>query len=102
MPVARELRPLSATLRRAAASLGSATTRLEPQVPVIDKATATTTVCLPSIAAFLNRFLSANKLGTDKGAWWRIKLIFGTDSAGGGPDASVHPIKGCSDGRPTR
>jgi phospholipid/cholesterol/gamma-HCH transport system substrate-binding protein len=102
MPVARELEPLSATLRRAATSLGSATTLLEPQVPVIDKATATTTVCLRSLAAFFNRFLSANKLGTDKGAWWRIKLIFGTDSAGGGPDASVYPIKACSDGRPTR
>jgi len=101
-PVARELRPLSATLQRAAASLGSATTLLRPQVPVLDKATATTTVCVPSIAAFFNRFLSANKLGTDKGAWWRVKLIFGADSAGGGRDSSVYPIKACSDGRPTR
>jgi phospholipid/cholesterol/gamma-HCH transport system substrate-binding protein len=101
-PVARELRPLSATLDRAAASLGSATTLLRPEVPVADKASATGALCLPAIAAFFNRFLSANKLGTDKGTWWRIKLIFGTDSGGGGSDASVYPMKVCSDGRPTR
>lgn len=101
-PVARQLNPLSATLRRTAASLTTALNMLELKVPIIDKATASTVVCLPSIDAFFNRFLSANKLGTDKGSWWRINLIFGTDSAGGGPDASVHPIKACADGRPTR
>jgi phospholipid/cholesterol/gamma-HCH transport system substrate-binding protein len=102
VPVARELRPLSATLDRAAASVGGATTRLEPQVPVVDKATATTAACLSPIAAFFHRFLSANKLGTDKGAWWRVKLIFGSDSVAGGPDANVYRMKVCSDGRPTR
>ncbi len=100
-PTAARLVPLAATLRRTSASLGNATRPLDQQAPAIDALTATAVACLRPLQAFFNRFLSANKLGTAKGTWWRNQLVLGADAAGAA-DPAVTRIEACSDGRPTR
>lgn len=100
-PTARELAPLTARLRGVAGALGAASRELEPQVPVLDAFTATTAACLDPLAAFFHRFVSATKLGSDKGRWWRNQLVVGPDSMGG-PDPTERRIDACSDGRRSR
>lgn len=98
-PAVTELAPLSSTLRRTTVELTTAMTLLEPKVPIIDRLSATTVACLSPLQAFVDRFLSANKLGSAKGTWWRVKVFTGVD---GTPDPGVSRTRACSDGRPTR
>lgn len=98
-PAAARLAPLASTLQRTAGQLGSAMALLEPKLPIIDRFSATTVACLTPLQAFVDRFLSTNKLGSAKGTWWRVKVLAGVD---GTSDPGASRIHACSDGRPTR
>ena len=92
-PAARSLAPMSATLVRFAGAAQRATRALAPETTSIDTLTRTTVACLNPLAAFVDRFISANKLGNSKGTWWRVQIV--ADGAGS-------PINTCVDGSARR
>jgi phospholipid/cholesterol/gamma-HCH transport system substrate-binding protein len=92
-PAADQLVPLSATLKQFAGASRGATLALSPETATINALTATTVQCLDPLGAFVDRFVSANKLGNSKGTWWRIQVVNGNTGT---------PIKTCADGRPNR
>ncbi len=91
-PAADALVPLSATLERFAGTARRATSAVMPETAAIDGLSATTVRCLDPLAAFVDRFISANKLGNSKGTWWRVQIV-----VNGG---SGTPIKTCAGGGP--
>jgi len=98
---ATRLSPLAKTLRRTSTALGGATSVLNDEIDVVDALTATAARCLEPLEAFFNRFLSANKLGSSKGTWWRNQLVLGADAVGVS-DPGVRRIDACSDGMASR
>jgi len=93
-PAADKLIPLSAALAEFASATRRTATVLTPEVPTIDNLTATIVKCVFPIQAFVDRFISANKLGNSKGTWWRVQIVANGDSGS--------PIKTCVGGSPSR
>jgi ABC-type transporter Mla subunit MlaD len=89
-PAADALVPLSGALNKFAGAAQRATRSLLPETATIDGLTATTDRCMDPLAAFIDRFISANKLGNSKGAWWRVQIVANGQSGS--------PIKTCADG----
>jgi phospholipid/cholesterol/gamma-HCH transport system substrate-binding protein len=92
-PAADALVPLSAVLNQFAGAARSSTLALSPETAPLNALTGTTVKCLDPLAGFIDRFVSANKLGNSKGTWWRIQFLNGNAGT---------PIKTCADGRPNR
>ncbi|WP_205698844.1 MlaD family protein [Conexibacter sp. SYSU D00693] len=102
-PAVPALRPLARDLAPTSSSLRTAFSRLEPQLPRVDRLTQQLSRCEREVQAFFAWSMSVFKFGTRStgGTSPRGALVFSPEDFTNGNGPTMRPARSCADGSPT-